>query len=223
MLSLPLGEKLREVLVLGAHCDDVEIGCGGTLATIARECPQVQLRIVVFAGESVRATETRAAIARLLPAGARCELEVLQFRDGFFPMDWAAIKERFEELKRRCDPDLVLTHCEHDRHQDHRTICELTWNTFRDHLVLEYEIPKYDGDLGRPAVFVPLSGEAVQHKIDTLLQCFASQAGKRWFTAELFAGLMRVRGMECNAESGYAEAFYARKIRLSCSAGQHPK
>lgn len=223
MLSLPLGETLREVLVLGAHCDDVEIGCGGTLATLARECPQVQLRIVVFAGESVRAAETRAAIARLLPASARCELEVLQFRDGFFPVEWSAIKERFEELKRRCSPDVVLTHYEHDRHQDHRTICELTWNTFRDHLVLEYEIPKYDGDLGRPGVFMPLSAEVVQHKIDTLLQCFASQAGKRWFTAELFAGLMRVRGMECNAESGYAEAFHARKLRLRWAGGQQHK
>lgn len=220
MLSLPLGETLREVLVLGAHCDDVEIGCGGTLAMLARECPHVQLRVVVFSGESVRAAETRAAIGRLLPPGARCELEVLQFRDGFFPTEWPAIKERFEQLKRRCKPDVVFTHYEHDRHQDHRTLCELTWNTFRDHLVLEYEIPKYDGDLGRPAVYVPLSAQLMQHKIDTLLACYASQASKRWFTAELFAALMRLRGMECNAESGYAEAFYARKLRLTWAGGR---
>jgi LmbE family N-acetylglucosaminyl deacetylase len=223
MLTLPLGETLREVLVLGAHCDDVEIGCGGTLAMLARECPHVQLRVVLFSGESVRAAETRAALRRLLPPGARCELELLEFRDGFFPMEWPAIKERFEQLKRRCNPDVIFTHHEHDRHQDHRTICELTWNTFRDHLVLEYEIPKYDGDLGRPALFVPLSEQLVRHKIDTLLECYASQAGKRWFTAELFAGLMRVRGMECNAESGYAEAFYARKLRLRWAGGQQSK
>jgi LmbE family N-acetylglucosaminyl deacetylase len=170
--------------------------------------------VVLFSGDATRAAESRAAIARLLPTAANCSVEIHEFRDGFFPVEWSRIKERFEDLKARSRPDLVFTHYEQDRHQDHRAICELTWNTFRNHVVLEYEIPKYDGDLGRPGVYAPLSNEIVQHKIDTLLQSFPSQAGKRWFSSELFSGLMRVRGMECNAESGFAEAFYARKLAL---------
>jgi LmbE family N-acetylglucosaminyl deacetylase len=205
--------ELREVLILGAHCDDVEIGCGGTLALLARRHPQLRIRVAVFSGDATRAAETRAAIAALAPS-SHCSLELFEFRDGFFPVDWSAIKERFETLKGRCQPDLVLTHHEHDRHQDHRTLCELTWNTFRNHLVLEYEIPKYDGDLGRPNAYVPLDAQTVRLKIDTLLQCFTSQRGKRWFTDDLFAGLMRVRGMECNSPSGFAEAFYARKLPI---------
>jgi LmbE family N-acetylglucosaminyl deacetylase len=212
MKALTFGDDLREALFLGAHCDDVEIGCGGTLAALARACPRAQLHVVVFSGDEVRAAETRAAIARLVPDAARCDLQILKFRDGFFPDSWPQIKEQFEALKRRCIPDVVFTHYEHDRHQDHRTVCELTWNTFRDHAVLEYEIPKYDGDLGRPALFVPLPDELVEHKTRTLLECFASQAGKRWFTADLFRALLRLRGMECNAPSGYAEAFHVRKL-----------
>lgn len=212
MMALPLSTNVREVLFLGAHCDDIEIGCGATLAALARACPQVHLNIVIFSGDAVRAAETRAAIAQLLPQGMDCRLDIHGFRDGFFPVEWPQIKERFEELKSRCNPDIVFTHHEHDRHQDHRAICELTWNTFRNHVLLEYEIPKYDGDMGRPNFFVPVSAELVQHKTSTLLGCFPSQAGKRWFTADLFSGLMRLRGMECNSPSGYAEAFHARKL-----------
>lgn len=212
MMSLSLGGNLREVLFLGAHCDDVEIGCGGTLAALARACPEVRINVVIFSGDATRSAETRAAITRLLPPKANYNLDVLEFRDGFFPVEWPNLKQRFEELKHRCSPDLIFTHYEHDRHQDHRTVCELTWNTFRNHTVLEYEIPKYDGDLGRPAFFMPLTADIVQHKIRTLLECFASQSAKRWFTEDLFAGLMRLRGMESNAESGFAEAFYARKL-----------
>lgn len=211
MMTLPLGSEVREVLCLGAHCDDIEIGCGATLALLARSRPEVRLHVVVFSGEGGRAAETRAAFARLLPA-CQVQLELHEFRDGFFPVRREEIKERFEQLKARCRPDLIFTHHEHDRHQDHRIICELTWNTFRDQLLLEYEIPKWDGDLGRPSFYVPLPREVVTHKADTLLECFASQAGKRWFTRDLFEALMRLRGMECNAESGFAEAFYARKI-----------
>jgi LmbE family N-acetylglucosaminyl deacetylase len=210
MLSLTFGEDLREVLVLGAHCDDVEIGCGGALAALVRKHPTMRVRIVVFSGSEIRSAETHAAVGGLL-SGSNYTLEVHQFRDGFFPVEWPAIKERFEELKTRCQPDLVLTHYEHDRHQDHRTISELTANTFRDHLVLEYEIPKYDGDLGRPNFFFPLAQDVVELKTRVLLESFASQRDKRWFTAEVFSGLMRLRGMECNAPSGFAEAFYARK------------
>jgi LmbE family N-acetylglucosaminyl deacetylase len=205
--------QLDEILVFGAHCDDVEIGCGGTLATLARSHPQARIRVVVFSGDVVRAAETRAAIARLTQPD-RCSVDIFEFRDGFFPVDWAAIKERFEALKATCKPDLVLTHYERDRHQDHRTICELTWNTFRNHLVLEYEIPKYDGDLGQPNAFVGLTEEIVQLKLNTLMSSFSSQLGKHWFSNDLFSGLMRIRGMECNSPSGFAEAFYARKVSL---------
>jgi LmbE family N-acetylglucosaminyl deacetylase len=212
MISLSLGANVREALFLGAHCDDIEIGCGGTLAALALACPQVKLHAVVFSGNDVRQAETRAAFARLLPAGFRYELEFHRFQDGFFPEEWRAIKESMEALRKRVNPDVVFTHYEKDRHQDHRAICELTWNTFRNQLVLEYEIPKWDGDLGQPGFYVPLAPQIVELKTNALLESFPSQAGKRWFTRDLFASLMRIRGMECNAGSGFAEAFYARKV-----------
>jgi LmbE family N-acetylglucosaminyl deacetylase len=202
---------LSEVLFLGAHCDDVEIGCGGTLVALARSQPQVKLRIAVFSGDALRAAETRAAISGLLPSGAQYELDILAFRDGFFPVEWTQIKEQFELLKSRCKPDVIFTHFGDDKHQDHRVLSELTWNTFRNHTIFEYEIPKYDGDLGRPQLYVPLTEDIVRHKSVTLLRSFPSQANKRWFTEELFRSLLRLRGMECNSASGYAEAFYARK------------
>ena len=215
MLPLSLTTGLSEVLFLGAHCDDVEIGCGGTLAALARTQPHVNLRIAVFSGDALRAAETRSAIGGLLPPGAKYELEILGFRDGFFPVEWTQIKEQFELLKSRCKPDVIFTHFSDDKHQDHRVLSELTWNTFRNHTIFEYEIPKYDGDLGRPQLYVPLSEEIVRHKTTTLLQSFPSQTNKRWFTEELFRSLLRLRGMECNSASGYAEAFYARKWTAS--------
>lgn len=211
MKPIAITRDAKKVLVLGAHCDDVEIGCGGTLVSIARARPDIMLHIVLFSGDAIRAAESRAAIARLLPEHSLFELEIYGFRDGFFPVDWAQIKERFEQLKRNCSPDLIFTHRDGDRHQDHRTVCELTWNTFRDHMILEYEIPKYDGDVGCPNVYVPLAEDVVKHKTQTLLECFVSQTSKRWFSEDLFRGLMRIRGMECNAVSGFAEAFYVRK------------
>lgn len=210
MISLPFSPDLHEALFLGAHCDDVEIGCGGTLSALAQTRPQVRIRIVVFSSDQRRAAETRAAIGKLLPH-ANYELEILGFRDGFFPVDWAQIKEQFELLKPRCKPDVIFTHFGEDKHQDHRLLSELTWNTFRNHLVLEYEIPKYDGDLGRPQLYVPLTDDVVRRKTTALMESFPSQTGKRWFSEELFRSLLRLRGMECNAPSGYAEAFYARK------------
>ncbi len=207
-----LAPQVREALFLGAHCDDIEIGCGGALISLARAYPDAKLTLAVFSGNERRAAETRAALDRL--AGARPNIHVVlhEFRDGFFPVEWPHVKEAFERLKAHCRPDLIFTHYGNDRHQDHRIVSELTWNTFRDNPILEYEIPKWDGDLGQPNFYVPLEREVVQHKVATLLDCFPSQAGKRWFTEDLFTGLMRIRGMECNADSGFAEAFYARKL-----------
>ena len=212
MIPLAFAGELREALFLGAHCDDIEIGCGGALASLAAARPDVRLRIVVFSGSDTREVETRAALARLLTKNVDVAIDVCDFRDGFFPSEWPRLKERFEALKTQCRPDIVFTHYEHDRHQDHRAVCELTWNTFRNHVVLEYEIPKFDGDRGRPSVFWPLERAIVDRKLAALLESFPSQAGKGWFTEDLFVGLMRVRGMECNSASGFAEAFYARKI-----------
>jgi LmbE family N-acetylglucosaminyl deacetylase len=199
------------VLCLGAHCDDIEIGCGGTLIELSRRHPQARFVWAVFAGDEVREQETRAAAAALL-AGASVTVEVHRFRESFFPYVGSQIKDAFESLRSRVTPDLVLTHHLSDRHQDHRMLAELTWNTFRSHAILEYEIPKYEGDLGQPQVYCPLAAESAELKIRTLLECFPSQRGRQWFDAELFRGLLRLRGIECNSPSRYAEAFHARKI-----------
>jgi LmbE family N-acetylglucosaminyl deacetylase len=215
MLSLPFGSTMRRVLCLGAHCDDVEIGCGGLLWSLARANPQLRFDVVVFASDAPRASETRVAIKALLGESLD-NLIVHACRDGFFPAEWSTIKGLFETLKSLPAPDVVLTHHEADRHQDHRVVSELTWNTFRNHLVIEYEIPKFDGDFGRPNLYVPLTAQAVEQKSSILLSSFPSQRNKRWFTAELFSAVLRLRGMECNAESGYAEAFYLRKMVVAC-------
>lgn len=199
------------MLCLGAHCDDIEIGCGGTLIELSRRHPQARFVWAVFAGDEVREQETRAAAAALL-AGASVTVEVHRFRESFFPYVGSQIKDAFESLRSRVTPDLVLTHHLSDRHQDHRMLAELTWNTFRSHAILEYEIPKYEGDLGQPQVYCPLAAESAELKIRTLLECFPSQRGRQWFDAELFRGLLRLRGIECNSPSQYAEAFHARKI-----------
>jgi LmbE family N-acetylglucosaminyl deacetylase len=200
------------ILCLGAHSDDLEIGCAGTLLRLLEADPKPAVTWVVFSGDVARAAETRRAARALLGAASALTVETHEFRDGFFQHQGAAVKETFEALKARLSPDLVFTHHRHDLHQDHRYLCELTWNTFRNHLVLEYEIPKFDGDLGAPNVFVPLSEDQVRAKVDTLLTCFPSQSGKRWFTEDLFRSLLRIRGMECNSPTGYAEAFHGRKL-----------
>jgi LmbE family N-acetylglucosaminyl deacetylase len=209
VLSLRLGseEGRLRALVIGSHADDIEIGCGATLLQLGQE-RELDVHWVVLGATGERAEE-----ARTSAAAYGVQAEVQGFRDAFFPYA-AEVKEYFEELKGRVDPDVVFTHHEGDRHQDHRLVAELTWNTFRDHVILEYEIPKYDGDLGRPNVFVPLEEEHARRKVELLLDSFPSQAGKRWFTEDLFMGLMRLRGMECNSPSGLAEGFYARKLSL---------
>jgi LmbE family N-acetylglucosaminyl deacetylase len=204
----------RHVLCLGAHCDDLEIGCGGTVLRLAERGNPPTFTWVVFSSDALREAEALQGAQMMLPKGSRSRVIIKKFRDGFLPYEGSAVKETFEELKELVLPDLILTHRREDLHQDHRLISDLTWNTFRDHLILEYEIPKYDGDLGSPNVFVPLDESACSKKIETILTSFPSQAGKRWFTAELFRSLLRLRGMECNAPHGYAEAFYCRKLSV---------
>jgi LmbE family N-acetylglucosaminyl deacetylase len=199
------------VLCLGAHADDIEIGCGGALLYFKKTLPQLRFLWVVFSAPGLRGQEARKA-AELFTAGCDREIILKDYRDGFLPYSGGEVKDFFEEMKGRVNPDLIFTHWRGDAHQDHRLISELTWNTFRNHLVLEYEIPKYDGDMGRPNLFVPLEAPFYEHKIDYLFQAFESQRAKRWFDRETFLGLMRIRGLEANAPSGYAEAFHARKV-----------
>ena len=215
MLSLTLpydGESPLHILCLGAHSDDIEIGCGGTILRLVRQYPKCVLHWVVFSAVGVRADEARRAAA-LFAGGAAINGPLLKtFKDGFMPFVGAEVKAVFEDLKGVVSPDVIFTHNRKDSHQDHRLLAELTWNTFRDHFILEYEIPKYDGDLGPPSVFVPLETEIYEAKVRYIMDAFHSQRSKRWFCPETFLSLMRLRGMECNASCGYAEAFYSRKL-----------
>lgn len=217
MLSLSVGDSvqpLHSVLCLGAHCDDIEIGCGATVLRLAERFPDAAFHWVVLSSSPIRGAEAKASADRFLHGVKQRHIEIKEFRNSFFPFEGARIKEYFEELKGRVTPDLVLTHTRGDLHQDHRLTCELTWNTFRDHLILEYEIPKYDGDLGAPNFFVPVTVEQCDAKVSSILECFASQNDKAWFTRDTFMALMRLRGVECNSPSLYAEAFYCRKSTL---------
>jgi LmbE family N-acetylglucosaminyl deacetylase len=217
MLTLTLPQNHAaplKILCLGSHSDDIEIGCGGTILRLARQYPDCNFHWVVFSALGTRGTEARRA-AESFVGSMRLKGPLLKsFPDGFLPFVGAEVKAVFEELKQTISPDLIFTHSRKDAHQDHRLIAELTWNTFRDHLILEYEIPKYDGDLGRPNVFLPLEMEVCQKKVQYIMDAFQSQHHKRWFQQETFLSLMRLRGMECNAASGYAEAFYCRKLVL---------
>ena len=221
MLPLPLlqdpARPLR-VLFLGAHCDDIEIGCGGTVLQLLALRPDVDVRWVVFASNPQREREARASAATFLQGAGAQQVTVHAFRDGYFPYQGAQIKEAFEVLKKEADFDLVFTHHRDDRHQDHRTISDLTWNTWRHHLILEYEIPKYDGDLGTPNCFVPLEPEVCERKAALICEAFQSERNKAWLTPDTFLALMRLRGVECAAR--YAEAFYCRKFMLSGAPGR---
>jgi LmbE family N-acetylglucosaminyl deacetylase len=197
---------------LGAHADDIEIGCGGTLLRLVTEVPDLMVRWIVFSGAGLREAEARNSAASFLENVSERQVEVLGFRDGYFPFQGADIKDCFEAVKREFDPSLVLTHWQGDAHQDHRLVAELTHNTFRDHLVLGYEIPKYDPDLGNPAFFVPLTAAQIRRKIETIRRHFTSQHGRNWFSEETFLAMARLRGIGCNAPDGLAEAFYVRKI-----------
>jgi LmbE family N-acetylglucosaminyl deacetylase len=203
--------SVGRVLVIGSHADDIEIGCGATLLALTQARPGLHVTWVVLAAPGERAAEARAAAGAFLRQAGSSDVRVHEFRDGFLPYVGGQVKDVFEELK-GVEPDLILTHTRDDLHQDHRLVCELTWNTWRDHLILEYEIPKYDGDLGAPNVFVPLEEVLVDEKLRLLHQHYPSQRGKHWFDDELFRGLMRLRGME--SATRYAEAFTCRKLSL---------
>lgn len=208
---LPGGAATRRVLALGAHCDDIEIGCGGTLLQLAATRP-LEVLWVVLCSSPARAAEARDSAAAFLQGVERSRVVIHEFRDGYLPWAGPAVKDAFEALKKDFAPDVVFTHYREDRHQDHRLVSDLTWNTWRDHLVLEYEIPKYDGDLSAPNVFSPLPRAVLERKIDLVLEHFASQGGKHWLTRDLLQGLARVRGVECVAPEQVAEAFYGRKL-----------
>ncbi len=217
MLNLQLvapGAQLR-VLCLGAHSDDIEIGCGATLLQLARSKQRVEFRWVVWSGAGARAAEARQGARKFLGDATANAVRLHEFRDGYFPAQYTAIKDEFETLAREFKPDLVFTHARDDRHQDHRIISDLTWNSFRDQVILEYEIPKWDGDLSRPNFYVPVTRSGALRKTKALMTVFGSQRSKDWFSEETFLGLMRLRGMECRAPGAYAEAFHSRKVSLS--------
>lgn len=201
-----------QLLCLGAHADDIEIGCGGTLLRLLRERPGSSIHWVVFSANPVREAEARASAADFLASAGSSALAIHHFRESYFPSVASEIKDAFESIKRQLAPDLVLCHRKEDAHQDHRVIADLAWNTFRDHSIWEYEIPKYDGDLGHPNVYVPLSRADADAKVELILRHFPSQRTRAWFRSGTFQGLMSVRAVECNAAEGAAEAFYVRKL-----------
>jgi LmbE family N-acetylglucosaminyl deacetylase len=212
-LTVP-GEDALEILCLGAHCDDIEIGCGGTVLRLVEQFPTARFRWVVLSSDDVRAAEAQRAAEHFLAGAGKQDVRIERFRESYFPWVGAEIKDYFEQLKDDVEPDLILTHHRHDRHQDHRLVAELTWNTWRDHLILEYEIPKYDGDLGSPNVFVALDDSTAQRKVDGIVEHFPSQRRRSWFDAETFRSVLRLRGMEANSPSRYAEGFYGSKVVL---------
>jgi LmbE family N-acetylglucosaminyl deacetylase len=221
----PRGARGRafEVLVVGAHADDIEIGCGGTVLHLAAGVSPLRVTWVVLSASGVREREAVGSAAAFLKDVEQTTVVLRSFRDGFFPGVWPEVKEVFEELKREVAPDLVMVPRRDDAHQDHRLVAELTWNTFRDHLVLEYEIPKYDGDLGNPNLYVPLPAATCERKVELLLERFPSQRDRRWYTADTFWALLRLRGVESNAPSGFAEAFHCRKATLALPGLERPQ
>lgn len=205
----------RTVLCLGAHSDDIEIGAGGTLLAWIAQGYQLDVLWFVLSGTRPRNEEAQKSARDFLRGAARSRVEVMQFKDGLFPAQCDDIKGWFEDLKKQTSPDLILTHRHDDAHQDHREVSRHTWNTFRDHLILEYEIPKWDGDLGRPNFYVALPSQILEHKTSLLMTHFGTQQSKHWYDEETFRGLARLRGMECRAPERYAEGFFARKILLA--------
>ena len=207
--------KLKRILCLGAHSDDIEIGCGGTILKLLEEHPGLEVMWVVFSAEGVRKAEATASARAFLKKARKSKVVVMDFRGSFFPFRGEELKSFFETLK-PFQPDVVFTHYRDDRHQDHRVLSDLTWNIFRNHAILEYEIPKYDGDYGSPNFFVPVTKTHLQRKARLLLTHFKSQSTKHWFMDELFLATPRIRDMECASPTQYAEAYYSRKMVLLC-------
>lgn len=214
LLISPESGKPLTLLCLGAHSDDIEIGCGGTLLTLLQRHPGSRVHWVVFATSGIRAGEAKAGSKKFLAKAGERQVHLHTFRDGFFPSEHAVIKEVFEDLKAIGSPDLIFTHHRSDLHQDHRVISELARNTWRNHTILEYEIPKFDADLTPGNCYMPVSKRHAELKAAHLMAAFPSQAQKHWFDPETFLGLMRLRGLECNAPERYAEAFHAYKFTL---------
>ena len=214
MLKLRLfGENRKpKILCLGAHSDDIEIGCGGTILRLIKEVPKAQFYWVVFSGDGKRSEETYRSANIFLNGVCSKKIDVQNFRESYFPFVGANIKDYFEKLKKECSPSIVFTHYTDDAHQDHQLISNLTWNTFRDNFILEYEIPKYDGDLGTPNLYVHLDESVVQRKINSICNIFQTQKEKPWFREETFRSILRIRGVESNSPSKYAEAFHCRKM-----------
>ena len=202
------------VLCLGAHSDDIEIGCGATVLRLLDERPETRFTWVVLSATPEREREARASAAAFLCGAKEFDVHVERFRENHFPWEGSRIKECLAALAQQVAPDLVLTHWRGDGHQDHRTVAELTWNHFRDHSLLEYEIPKWDGDLGRPNAYVAASAALATRKVELLMEHFATQRGRPWFREDTFRALLRLRGVECNAPDGFAEAFHAHKLLL---------
>jgi LmbE family N-acetylglucosaminyl deacetylase len=216
MISCNLS-RVKRVLCLGAHSDDIEIGCGGTLLRMMEQSKSIEFYWLVLCANPERTVEARRSANAFLVRARKKTVVVKPFRDGFLPYLGSPVKECFEELKKVFTPDLIFTHCRHDLHQDHRVVCELTWNTFRDHFILEYEVPKYDADLRSPNFFVPLSEAHARKKVKSLMRYFITQQNRQWFSEELFYSLMRLRAVEAASPAPYAEAFYSRKVLLGTS------
>ena len=216
-LSVPKGLPLK-ALFLGAHSDDIEIGCGATIRQWLSAGVSLDATWVVLCAEDERAEEARRSAGDFLLGAASSRVVIGGFRDSFLPYLGGAVKDFYETLKAYPAPDVIFTHRRDDLHQDHRLTCELTYNTFRDHQVLEYEIPKWDGDMGAPNAFVCVGETAARHKVDLVMRHFGTQRGKDWFDRETFLGLMRLRGMECRAPARYAEAFYLHKAVIGVPA-----
>ena len=213
MLKSTFGH-VKTVLCLGAHADDIEIGCGGTILRLLQIHPGMAVHWHVFGAPAGRRLEARRSAREFLASAGTAHIQVAGFRESYFPGQWVRIKQALEQVRRRYEPDLIFTHWRDDRHQDHRVLSDLTWNAFRDHLILEYEIPKYDGDLGNPNVYVGLNEEVTTLKISAILRHFRSQASKHWFTEDTFRSIMRLRGIECGPGTVFAEGFYGRKLVL---------
>lgn len=219
MLSLPLN-NLRTVLCIGAHADDIEIGCGGTLLKLLAGQPGMEVHWVVFGASGQRAAEARVSAAAFLHDAGSRHVRIEGFRDSYFPYLGGCVKEAMEKVRDTVSPDMIFTHLHDDAHQDHRLLCELTWCAFRDHLILEYEVPKYDGDLGRPNVYMPLDEATCRRKIDLVMDGFPSQRSKPWFTEDTYWALLRLRGIEAGIGVRFAEAFTARKLIVCSQGGQ---